>query len=142
MNLGVTLVHCFLYGRRYVWDYQLPPYSEVVHILDGHRNVRSFFYFIIFLLFLFFTVGTLGVLLPILIAPRWRGMHRGHVSHSDWLEGLVSGETFLDFPHFLRQTFLTIAFPFSFLHFVSAFGLSNFAVALFALCLLSFLSYF
>ena len=64
-------------------------------------------------------------------------MHHGHVSHSDWLEGLVSGETFLDFSHFL-----TLAFPFSFLHFLSMFGFSDFTVAHFALCLLSFLSYF
>jgi len=55
------------------------------------------------------------------------------MSHFDWLEGLVSNETFSDFPHFLRQTFLTLAFPFSFLHFLSAFGFSDFTVVLFAL---------
>ena len=61
----------------------------------------------------------LGILLPVLIAPWQRGTHCGHVSYSDWLKGLVSDEAFSDFPHFLRQTFLTIAFLFSFLYFLS-----------------------
>ena len=134
-NLGVTLVHCFLYGRGYDQDYQLPPYSKVVRILDGHRNMRIFF---------FLAVEVLGVFLPVLIAPWWHGTHRGHVSYSNWLKGLVSGETFSDFMHFSRQTFLTLAFLFSFLHFLSAFGFFDLIVTSvhFALCLISFLPYF
>ena len=71
-------------------------------------------------------------------------MPRGHVSYSDWLKGHVSGEIFSDFLHFSRQTFLTLAFLFPFLYFLSAFGFSDFIVASmhFALCVLSFLPYF
>ena len=86
-KIDVTLVHCLLYGRGYNRDYQLPPYSEVVHLWDDHRNMESFFFF-------FFTIVALGVPLPILISPWRRGMHCGHVSYSDWLKGLVSNETF------------------------------------------------
>ena len=51
---------------------------------------------------------------------------------------------FFDFPHFSKQTFFTLAFLFSFFHFLSAFGFSNSTVASmhFALCLLSFFPYF
>ena len=91
VDLKVALIHC---SMDEVSDrtYRLPPYSMVVHVLDGHRNMMSFFFF--------FLVVALKVLLPILIAPWQCGTHRGHVSYSDGLKSLVSGETFSAFLHF------------------------------------------
>ena len=49
-KIDVTLVHCLLYGRGYNRDYQLPPYPEVVHLWDDHRNMERFFiYFYLFI---------------------------------------------------------------------------------------------
>ena len=83
------------YRRRYNRDHQLPPYFEVVRSLDDQRNMRIFFFFN------FRGWGAWGSA-PTLIAPWWRGTHRGHVSPFDWLMGPVSGEAFSDFPHFSR----------------------------------------
>ena len=59
-NLGIFFVLAHDYGRRwYDWVYQLPPYFEVVHALDGHRNTKGFIYY-----FFFLAVVVLGVLLP------------------------------------------------------------------------------
>ena len=44
-KIDVTLVHYLLYGRGYNRDYQLPPYFEVVHLYDDHRNMEVFFFF-------------------------------------------------------------------------------------------------
>ena len=94
-KIDVTLVHCLLYGRGYNRDYQLPPYPEVVHLWDDHRNMERFFIFYFYLfIYLFIVIVVLGVPLPILISPWWRGTHRGHVSYFDRLKGLISGETF------------------------------------------------
>ena len=61
------------------------PYFKAVQFWDDHRNIESFF---------FFFLVALGVSFPALIAW-WRcGTHHGHVSYSNWLKGLVSGETF------------------------------------------------
>ena len=72
--------------------------SEVVHILDGQRSIRRFFFFLV-------VVGVLGVPLPILIALWRRGTRHGHMSYSDWLKGLIFDETLSDFLHFSRLTF-------------------------------------
>ena len=73
-NLGIFFILARDYGRRwYDQVYQLPPYSEVVHTLDGHRNMKGFIYLFIFiylllfyfLFFIFFAVVALGVLLRI-----------------------------------------------------------------------------
>ena len=45
-KIDVTLVHCLLYGRGYNRDYQLPPYPEVVHLWDDHRNMERFFIYL------------------------------------------------------------------------------------------------
>ena len=55
---------------------------------------RGFLFIFIYLFIYLFVIVALGVPLPILISPWWRGTHRGHVSYSDRLKGLVSGETF------------------------------------------------
>ena len=64
------------------------------------------------------------------------------MSYFDWLRGLVSDEDFQISRTFQGKLFLILAFPFSFLHFLSAIGFSNFPVVHFALSLLSFLPYF
>ena len=93
MKIDVTLVHCLFYGRGYNRDYQLPPYSEVIQLWDDHRNMEIFF-LLLLLFFFFFAVVVLRVPFPALIAQLQCGTHHGHVSYSDWLEGLISGETF------------------------------------------------
>ena len=49
---GRTILEVFLvpaHGcgqyRRPIWAHQLPPILEVVHTLDGHRNIRRFVHF-------------------------------------------------------------------------------------------------
>ena len=62
MKVDVTFVHYLFYGRRYNQDDQLPPYFEIVHLWDDHRNMKSFFFF-------FLAVLVLGVPSSVLIAP-------------------------------------------------------------------------
>ena len=97
VDLKVALIHCSMdeVSNR---TYQLPPYSVVVHVLDGHRNMMS----LVFFFFFFLMVVALGVLLPTLIDPWWHGTYHGHVSYFDWLAGFVSGEDLFIFPAFSK----------------------------------------
>ena len=137
MNLGILFVLAHDYGRRwYDRVYQLPPYSEVVHILDSHKNMKGLF------IYFFHGCGAWGST-PALIALWRRGTHRGHVSDFDWPRGLVSGENLFKFPEFFK------AKPFDFFPSFSHFFIFSLRlvfltslVAHFALSLLSFLPNF
>ena len=50
VDLKVALIHCSMdeVSNR---TYQLPPYSVVVHVLDGHRNMMSLVFFFFFFFF-------------------------------------------------------------------------------------------
>ena len=120
-NLGILFVLAYDNGWRwYDRVYQLPPYSEVIHTLDGHRNTKGFIYYLLFL-----AVVALGVLLP-----HW--LLCGGMAHIVATCLILIGrgvlfpvKTFSGFPHFSRQNLLIFAFLFSLLHLLSAIGFSD-----------------
>ena len=127
MNLGILFVLAYDNGWRwYDQVYQLPPYSEVIHTLDGHRNTKGFFYFILFYFILFLAIVALGVLLPYWLLC-------GGVAHivDTYLTLIGQGvlflvKTFSVFPYFSRQNLLIFAFLFSLLHLLSTIGFFDF----------------
>ena len=118
-NLGIFFVLARDYGRRwYDWVYQLPPYSEVVHTLDGHRNTKGFIYYYYF----FWAIVAPGVLLRIdCLMAAW---------HTLWPRvwfWLAGGSCFWWRPFqvsriFQGKTFWFLAFLFSLLHLLFAIG--------------------
>ena len=131
MNLGIFFVPAHDYGRWwYDWTYQLPPYSKVVHTLDGHENMKGFTYWYIYIyifvyiyiyIYIFFlAVVVLGVLLSIdCLMAAW------HISWPRVWFRLAGGSYFRWKPFqvsriFQGKTFWFLAFLFYFLFFTSS----------------------
>ena len=159
MNLGIFFVPAHDYGRWwYDWTYQLPPYSKVVHTLDGHENMKGFTYYWYIYIFIYLFVYIYTYYFFFGGCGAWGSAQywllNGGVAHimATCLISIGWGvlfplKTFSGFPHFSRQNLLIFGFPllfFIFYFFTFSLRLASLTswVAHFALSLLSFLPNF